>query len=131
MIIEKQKKPDWWPRNPYPEKIFPMKDEEYVKIVPDPRTRTALSGCLGRGFWDGASAGLWDAFCGAVEDGEVILPDRIEAAIRWLNEKKSVNDWHMTSDLLQWALTGEKDQNTWTDEDFGLVPTKEGLEEEK
>ena len=48
-------KPDWWPENPYPESIFPMDRKEYSRIVPDPLLRTALSGCLGRMFWDIAS----------------------------------------------------------------------------
>ena len=48
-------KPDWWPENPYPEEIFPMKREKYVEIVPDPDVRTALSGMLGRIFWEIAS----------------------------------------------------------------------------
>lgn len=34
------------------------------------------------------------------------------------------------ADLCRYFLTGEKEQDTWTDKDFGLVPTKEGLEEE-
>lgn len=55
------KKPDWWPKNPYPEDIFPMKLEEYPEIVKDPRLRTALSGCLGRMFWDIASGTILDA----------------------------------------------------------------------
>lgn len=54
-------KPNWWPKNPYPEAIFPMKTEEYSKIVPDPHQRTALSGMLGRVFWDIAAKSIWDA----------------------------------------------------------------------
>ncbi|KKN73149.1 hypothetical protein LCGC14_0403210 [marine sediment metagenome] len=53
--MEKAIKPHWWPENPYPEAIFPMHRDEYTEIVPNPRTRTALSGCLGREFWDIAS----------------------------------------------------------------------------
>ena len=36
------------PENPYPESVFPMTEEEYVKVIPDPRTRTAISGFMGR-----------------------------------------------------------------------------------
>ena len=55
-------KPPWWPNNPYPEDIFPMAREEYEKIVPDPKTRTALSGMLGRIFWEIASEVIWQAY---------------------------------------------------------------------
>ena len=55
-------KPEWWPKNPYPEKIFPMKRERYQEIVPDPDIRTGLSGMLGRMFWDIASDDIWRAF---------------------------------------------------------------------
>ena len=44
--------PYWFPRNPYPSDIFPMAIEEYPKVVPDDSQRTALSGCLGRWFWE-------------------------------------------------------------------------------
>ena len=54
-------KPEWWPQNPYPEGIFPMAEERYVEIVPDPDIRTALSGMLGRRFWEIASDMIWDA----------------------------------------------------------------------
>lgn len=56
-----KQKPDWWPRNPYPESIFPMLRSEYAEIVPDPHTRTALSGMLGREFWEIASEAIWNA----------------------------------------------------------------------
>ena len=54
-------KPCWWPDNPYPESIFPMPREKYEEVVPDPKTRTALSGMLGREFWDIASESIWAA----------------------------------------------------------------------
>ena len=54
-------KPEFWPPNPYPESIFPMPREKYSEIVPDPNTRTALSGMLGREFWEIASESIWDA----------------------------------------------------------------------
>lgn len=53
-------KPDWWPECPYPEDIFPMSVDEYPKIVPDPHTRTALSGALGRQFWELASEAIYE-----------------------------------------------------------------------
>ncbi len=45
-----------------------MSAEQYPKIVPDPQVRTALSGCLGRRFWDIASKSIWEA----MEDAEVM-----------------------------------------------------------
>jgi len=62
-------RPDWWPKCPYPESIFPMPRERYAEIVPDPATRTALSGCLGREFWNIASDTIWERFCEVVLDG--------------------------------------------------------------
>ncbi len=55
-------KPSWWPKNPYPEDIFPMTREEYVEAVPDPHLRTAITGCLARWAWDVASKMIWDAW---------------------------------------------------------------------
>lgn len=61
-------KPKWWPQNPYPEDIFPMDRSEYPEVVPDPHTRTALSGCLGRMFWDIASDTIFDRLRNKLED---------------------------------------------------------------
>ena len=52
-------KPTWWPENPYPESIFPMTIEEYVDAVPDPKLRTAISGCMARFGWKVASDQIW------------------------------------------------------------------------
>lgn len=54
--------PSWWPQNPYPTDVFPMTVDDYVKAVPDENERTALSGCLGRLFWDIASQSIHDAW---------------------------------------------------------------------
>jgi len=63
-------KPDWWPKNPYPEDIFPMKREDYSKIIPDKYKLAALSGMLGRLFWDIASDMIWDRLKEHLEDLE-------------------------------------------------------------
>jgi len=63
-------KPNWWPQNPYPEDIFVMKRDRYPEIVPDDMTRTALSGCLGREFWEIASNMIWTALQNHREDME-------------------------------------------------------------
>ena len=53
---------DWWPKNPYPEDIFPMSIEEYIKAIPDGNLRAAVSGYLARWAWDVASGMIWDAW---------------------------------------------------------------------
>jgi hypothetical protein len=63
------KKPEWWPKNPYPADIFVMPRSRYAEIVPDPDVRTGLSGMLGREFWEIASDTIWDRICEAIEDG--------------------------------------------------------------
>jgi len=61
MTQSEPKMPDWWPDNPYPDDVFPMTIDEYVKLVPDEQQRTAISGCLGRLFWDLASQAIHEA----------------------------------------------------------------------
>lgn len=61
-------KPDWWPKNPYPISVFPISEDRYPEIVPDPGLRTALSGMLGRRFWDVASEAIWVAMLEAIDD---------------------------------------------------------------
>jgi len=61
-------KPDWWPKNPYPESVFTMKEEQYADIVVDSNLRTALSGMLGRLFWNMASEAIWQAILQANEE---------------------------------------------------------------
>ena len=61
-------KPDWWPKNPYPKSIFPMQRGQYAEIVPNPQLRTALSGMLGREFWNIASDTIWEAMVSAIEN---------------------------------------------------------------
>ena len=63
------KLPEWWPENPYPEDIFPTTSKEYADIIPDPTTRSAISGMLGREFWGNASRVIWEALLNAIDDG--------------------------------------------------------------
>lgn len=44
--------PKWFPMCPWPESIWPMTDEDYVKAIPDPKMRTAISGYLMRKGWE-------------------------------------------------------------------------------
>ena len=81
-------KPNWWPQNPYPKSIFPMPREKYIKIVPDPKTRTALSGMLGREFWNIASESIWNAI---KEDYEQLQADNKGLA-------KAVKEWRLKAD---------------------------------
>ncbi len=61
-------KPAWWPQNPYPETIFPMTVDEYVKEIPDELLRTRISGCLGRLFWEIASTSIMEAYQNNLEE---------------------------------------------------------------
>ena len=69
--------PSWWPDNPYPADIFPMTTDDYVQSVPDENERTALSGCLGRLFWDIASKSIRDAWLNSEDE-----PKRLRKALR-------------------------------------------------
>lgn len=53
-------RPKWWPTCPYPEDIFTMTREEYVKAVPDKQLRTAISGLLMRLGWEAASDAIYN-----------------------------------------------------------------------
>ncbi len=46
------------PPNPYPVKLFPMTVEDYVRAIPDPTLRTAVSGSIGRWAYDVASEAI-------------------------------------------------------------------------
>ena len=73
-------KPDWWPRNPYPATIFQMSEEEYLRALPDPKTRTSVSGLLGREFWEIASEAIFDAWQAAAEQS---ILDACEQCVYW------------------------------------------------
>ncbi len=66
--MSKKEKPEWWPQCPYPESVFPLPKEKYEEIVPDPKMRTALSGMLGREFWNIASESIWEALENHLEE---------------------------------------------------------------
>jgi hypothetical protein len=70
--IQVKEKPSWWPENPYPEDIFPTPRARYPKLIPDPHLRTAISGMLGRLFWDIASDAIWDRLLVIIEETGVI-----------------------------------------------------------
>ncbi len=60
--------PYWWPRNPYPADIFPMTTEDYAEAIPDPKLRTAVSGCIARWQFDIASVTILENLLIALED---------------------------------------------------------------
>lgn len=47
---------------PWPAEVWTMTTDDYVKLVPDERTRTAVSGFLMRKGWECASATLQRIF---------------------------------------------------------------------
>jgi hypothetical protein len=53
--------PEWWPECPYPDDLFPMTIEEYIRAVPDPKLRTSISGLLYRCGWNVASKQIFQA----------------------------------------------------------------------
>ena len=67
---ESMTRPMWWPKNPYPESVFPMTDEEYIKAIPDPVLRTAISGYSGRWVFEMASRMFYKAWREHEEAGE-------------------------------------------------------------
>ena len=86
MSTEKQLFPDWWPENPYPEDIFPMTTDEYIAAIPDEDTRTAISGCLGRVFWNTASLAILEAYISARVDALDEFQSRVDAMILSIKE---------------------------------------------
>lgn len=66
-------KPDWWPENPYPEDIFPMTVDEYIAVIPDPKTRTAVSGHMARFGWLVAEKMIWERVLSALDDGDLMI----------------------------------------------------------
>ena len=56
------------PPNPYPEWLFPMTSQDYVIAIPDPKTRTAVSGFIGRWAYDVAKKTILEAIEDELED---------------------------------------------------------------
>jgi hypothetical protein len=58
---------------PWPESAWPMTEAEYIKAVPDPHQRTAISGAVMRWGWELAQTTVNEAIAEAEEaerDGE-------------------------------------------------------------
>lgn len=54
--------------NPYPKWLFPMTTKDYVKAIPDPKLRTAISGCIGRWVWNNAIGLILDRINEELDD---------------------------------------------------------------
>ena len=61
--MKTKNRPDWWPENPYFESAMYriQNDEDFVREVPDPTQRTAISWYLGNRFWAKAERLIWEA----------------------------------------------------------------------
>ena len=72
-------KPFWWPENPYSQDIFALDDRNvYVQAVTDENLRTAISGMLGRRFWQIASDSIWSAMQENPVPTDRLLPILVE-----------------------------------------------------
>ena len=72
-------KPKWWPECPYPESIFSATEDDYVAAIPDENKRTAISGFLGRSFWNIASKSIWNAMQKNIGSDELMMSAILEA----------------------------------------------------
>ena len=83
---------DWWPENPDSEEIFPMTTADYVAFVPDGKQRTALSGCLGRIFWNIASKSIFDAMKDHLDDEHHALVEEVELrrVMRYIGKRLNI-----------------------------------------
>ena len=66
-------KPDWWPLNPYPESVWPMTMDDVAYEIRDPDKLTAISGSMGRYFWNVASHDIWEAMGIEIEEDRLVL----------------------------------------------------------
>ena len=66
-------KPSWWPPCPYPKEIFPMTEKEarhhYSEAFKEPGLRTAVSGALGRMWWEMAEKAILQAMFEEEQEG--------------------------------------------------------------
>jgi len=68
-------KPTWWPTNPYPESVWPMQLSDISEIVRNPDELTAISGAMGRHFWNVASDDIWEAMGVEIEWDRLLLEE--------------------------------------------------------
>ena len=60
-------KPEWWPKNPYFERIFTMTQQEFVAAIPDVQLRTRIAGFCMREGWNNASDACFEAWKAHIE----------------------------------------------------------------
>lgn len=54
-------RPEWWPGNPYPARVFTMTEDELCALIPDAMMRTRIAGFLMREAWELASTACFEA----------------------------------------------------------------------
>jgi hypothetical protein len=64
----------WWHETPYPEGIWPMTETDFIRAVPDPRLRTAISGYLMRAGWRPAAMTIKEALEDALDELQKTRP---------------------------------------------------------
>lgn len=77
-----RERPDWWPETPYPESVFPMTNDEYVKAIPDEMLRTRISGFLYREGWKVADRMIferWSEDAGDMSNATARICDALDA----------------------------------------------------
>ena len=60
-------KPEWWPTNPYFERIFTMTEDEFIAAIPDEHLRTRIAGFCMREGWANASDAIFEAWKAHIE----------------------------------------------------------------
>lgn len=58
---KKDRRPGWWPKNPYPTSVFTLDTDGYCKLLPNGATRTAISGHMANRTWVLADEVMWEA----------------------------------------------------------------------
>lgn len=86
-----------WPENPYPESIFPMTDDEYVRAVPDEKMRTAISGFLMRKGWEVAERQFIKVM---TESTHVCAEDVYQEAFSRLEHEDAIDAYHEAAQKL-------------------------------
>ena len=63
-------KPSFWPENPYPESVWPMTMDDVAYEIRDPDMLTAISGSMGRHFYNLALEDVWELVAPELAENE-------------------------------------------------------------
>jgi len=63
-------KPSFWPENPYPESVWPMTMDDVSYEIRDPDMLTAISGSMGRHFYNLALEDVWELVAPELAENE-------------------------------------------------------------